>query len=775
MNGHRVFRTGLLIVILAWPLGWAPPARGGDGPAEALDRAIRLADTARRRHLTEDNCPFSPAGVVMRLGSDPEALAGFVRERIGFEPYAGVVRGARGTLAACAGGDWDRAVLLAALLAEAGYESRLVVVRRTDAERVACVDAFLASQGRERALGASGGTGPIRLPPPAPLLSEIGASLPLRELDVSRGSARWRRLLDESYDAAAALMPALVKPLDAAGAEVGQPFDEWRRALLAGAAERVLVEAAGRTLNPGPGPANPPSPDARAKSRDEPPADRVARLGVRLVMAVAGEGAPEAPVVLLDRTFPVGDLFARPIRFQIAPDGSGGGEEPPNEWSEEEWYERLAGFEHFQAILEVGRLWIASDAFDAYGRTFKVKGDGRIESAKDMGKAVGRGFGGFGGGGGKTPSKPKTRIGALTLELTLSLPGAEPIRTRRLVWGDLRGDVSLVYHTDLVVFGGPVGPDTLIWRAFDTVTANVGFRARILSSDDRYRMVRTDDMRMLHQMLQDWQLARLGIAARLLSADEGLALLGGPALVMKTAFIVPDDAAKRIRRRTVIDVVHDGTILVPRMAKACPRAARANMTLGVASTVLESCLVRERRPTAEVTGAYAASERAVVEGHAPVVERSPDLEKARPPALARWALEDARDGRILVFPRAGESSWWSIEPTTGRTIGRGGGGEGQSMAEYEAAIKTAFKNLKCMVGLLEGMGKGKSGSDNSYNWFKCITGFDPASANSYAGAIAKYEKTMYGMKSFGMFCDVISGCEALMSHAQRQKDKKKGK
>jgi hypothetical protein len=768
MHVRKVALAGLGLVLSIGLLALPPPVFGEGGPEMALDRAVRLAAAARRRLLTEDRCPFSPSGVVMRVGSDPEALAAFVRERIGYEPYLGVVRGARGTLAAGAGSDWDRAVLLAALLAEAGYESLLIVAHRTEAERAARIEAFLAGQGRERALGAAGSRRAVRLPPPSPLLAEVGVSLPNRDLAVARGTARWRRLLDESHDAAAGLMPSLSSALGASGAEVGRTFDAWRRVLLSGAAERVLVEAGGRTLHPGPDPSNAPAPGNRAKSHPAPPADRMARLGVRLCMAVVGEGAPKTPVVLMDESFPVGSLFGKPIRFQIAPDGSAGGGKPANEWGEDDWFERLGTYERFQAMLEVDRLWLASDAFDIHGRTFKVKNNGQIESAKGMGRAVGRGFGGFGGGGARTPEKPKTTISALTLELTLELPGTEPIRTRRLIWGNLRRDVSPVYLTDLVVFGGPVGPETLFWRAFDVATANVRFSARILSSDDRYRMARTDDMRMLHQMLQDWQLARLGIADRLLSADEGLAILGGPALVMKTAFLVPDPKAKRINRRTVVDIVHDGLLLVPRRAGAETVAVRANMTLGVASTVLESCLVRERRPTTEVEGAFAAFERAAVRGDSPVVARAPELDAVSPAALTRWALADAPTGRVLLFSCAGGNSWFDIDPATGATIGRGGGGEGQSMAEYKAAIDTAMKNLKCMLVMMNGARQGQDATENAYEWTKCITGFDPEKASSYTGFIANYQDTMHGLELWGAINDAVSACEDLVERAQKK-------
>ncbi len=56
------------------------------------------------------------AALSWSFAGDAEAAFAFVRDRIGYEPYPGVLRGAKGTLAARAGNAYDRAILLKALL-----------------------------------------------------------------------------------------------------------------------------------------------------------------------------------------------------------------------------------------------------------------------------------------------------------------------------------------------------------------------------------------------------------------------------------------------------------------------------------------------------------------------------------------------------------------------------------------------------------------------------------------------------------------------------------
>jgi len=76
--------------------------------------------------------------LAIELEFDPQAAFRFVRDHIRYEPYAGVLRGAKGTLAARAGNSFDRSLLLTALLDEMLVDSEFAMAQLEDAavERV---------------------------------------------------------------------------------------------------------------------------------------------------------------------------------------------------------------------------------------------------------------------------------------------------------------------------------------------------------------------------------------------------------------------------------------------------------------------------------------------------------------------------------------------------------------------------------------------------------------------------------------------------------------
>src|SRR5690606_34845639 len=63
---------------------------------------------------------------------DAEVIASWVADNLRYQVYAGLLRGPQGTLVAGAGNALDQAVLLASLLGDAGYDTRVVLGELTD-------------------------------------------------------------------------------------------------------------------------------------------------------------------------------------------------------------------------------------------------------------------------------------------------------------------------------------------------------------------------------------------------------------------------------------------------------------------------------------------------------------------------------------------------------------------------------------------------------------------------------------------------------------------
>jgi hypothetical protein len=124
---------------------------GGINPVEqSLDRVFSALDALDR---SLDRGAFDVAAKARELAFDPRRIYAFVHDEVTFEPYFGALRGARGTLQALAGNALDQSLLLAALLQEAGYRTRIAAGR-------------LSSLGMERVLAEFSDTeqGPLEEP-----------------------------------------------------------------------------------------------------------------------------------------------------------------------------------------------------------------------------------------------------------------------------------------------------------------------------------------------------------------------------------------------------------------------------------------------------------------------------------------------------------------------------------------------------------------------------------------------------------------------------------
>ena len=134
-----------LIVAMTWMSTWAAapgwaqePSRPEPNFEEAMARLDSFMSIVKEIRAGIDRGRFDLDALIEELDYDDGEIVRFVTEEIHFEPYQGLLRGARGTLMSGSGNSLDQAVLLATLLKDAGYEARISrgELSRKQAERL---------------------------------------------------------------------------------------------------------------------------------------------------------------------------------------------------------------------------------------------------------------------------------------------------------------------------------------------------------------------------------------------------------------------------------------------------------------------------------------------------------------------------------------------------------------------------------------------------------------------------------------------------------------
>ncbi len=132
----------LLACILSLTLIFPPPVVAGLATAAAADAPTEVsfapaADLVKLLRKNVNRSAFDLDTLLETLDYDHQNIVSFVRDRIAYEAYEGLLRGPRGTLMSQAGNTLDQAVLLAKLLNDAGYDARVVRGKLAEAERSA--------------------------------------------------------------------------------------------------------------------------------------------------------------------------------------------------------------------------------------------------------------------------------------------------------------------------------------------------------------------------------------------------------------------------------------------------------------------------------------------------------------------------------------------------------------------------------------------------------------------------------------------------------------
>lgn len=744
MTGKSLTSSVVLAIILLTALSLSAQPASADPAAKALARLENFAATVREQVLLPENEPFSPAQVIGRVGSSPMALADFVKNRIALEPYSGIQRGSAATLAAGAGNDWDRAVLLHELLALAGYSSRFILVDRSEDEMENAIAAFLQRKSPCEAFAFDRSVSEKDLPPPSAIFKQFGFDAKKRILLAQKNAEYWGETLDQAGTMTAKSATEVENVLTKSGLLEIPDFEEWHGRLLGKVRQTVLIEILNEnSLKPLCLDPLIPSIDeerlAEAEKFEEVPEEFKATLTLRLILQT---GKPDdlQNKTILEYSQAAGKLFHQPIQLQIAPVFEHPEKKPAQNWTAQEWAVNLAGFSSFQALLYLDDKIMTSDIFDLNGKTSIEVSDPNIDNAGQIGNAAQGLWGGMMTGGGDEPeadseSEPKV-LEAIVFELEMMIPDEEPILQRRILYGRLRSQVSPVCTIDLLVNESPIRPHVTAWMALEAFAANAPALVSVIRSTDPQRFASAAGLKRFPQMLHNWLSGRIALAGRSLRQNPDLAWLPGPACVMKAVSLKVASGSQEVSAEVALDVAFDLQTLVPRHKTAVKQAFAANIALGFAETALEAVLLGQKDPNAATGGPVADWQAARTAGELPKIfaaDFAAEDIAENFTELAGQAIAEHETGKLVISPRQKNSrTWWSIDPVSGRTLGRGDGGQGQAMTEYNKALKASMDNLKCMLGVMKGKLQGKDPNANAAGWMGCITQAD--NPGSYVGA-----------------------------------------
>lgn len=724
MSNTTTARLGRLVLTallaLSWtnlPLFLAMPASAttarqarGDEPTEEAILALlrRLVATAEQELRAPGANPADIQAKAADLGYDVARTFAFVRDEIRYEPYRGVLRGARGALASGAGNALDKTLLLAALLENGGHQVRLMRGQLPPERAEALVRQFL-EQGpsgptAEELMGSK-----MELPPA--LAGQLGFAQSDLEAIVAESRAATLQFMDDATATTKVEADFLKAQIDAAGIKLGRSHEEWVAELSARATDHVWLEVIGTdgsatVLDPGIAGSqagDPPAATGGAPVEDlKLTADRHT-ITFELVYGVK-EGDGRVEKQLLEVPFFADESLYDPPVFNIQPVDPLPSMEAMLKMSSEELIKLFTGFKQYQAVVTVGHRHWASPAFDLKGNITPISSDGRVAGAQQLGGAVGRGFEDALGGGGDEPEA--NNFIDLSVMLTFKSPGAEPAKQQRmlLTQAQTTGEefLSPILDWKMLIQPQALTPELVGYESLQNTIAVLGRALPILDSA-KPAAARLEGMKGVRPspfpaMLVGLAMLRQLAAATALAAQPSVTLLWDrPQMAIAEGRFCANATSGRTCGHQTIDLVDNGLSFIPRTADAALVGAAAEMNLrqGVFDTVAESVFLGGISGAVGLSGAIGdlsaarqAGAKLVAAAREDPSLKSTNLVEADRAWIAKYEPSNRRVVAPTTVPGAATqlSAWWSIDPETGNVVGRRDGGRGQAQAEYIAQV-----------------------------------------------------------------------------------------
>lgn len=689
-----------LVLGLAFP--WAPTALAQGSRVDA-----GLDELARQRRMLElvqggvDTSRFDLDE--LRLDAafmDAPEIGEFVASSYRFELYRGVLRGPQGTLVSGAGNALDLSVLLATLLRDAGYDSRVALglLGSEDAERL--LTRALEARPEAREVVNDGDDMVAELAQVAGVseaeLIEYRQALASADL---RSSDRYQ----ESVTASAALIQALA---DGGVNLQGASHED----LVAEAKEYAWVEYrlgandAWGELHPAFGALAAPAPLTADEYLEGSVPDRLQhrlRIEVGIERKRGDVFTEEHLMTPWER--PVANMLGVNLSVANSPLGQSA------DATLQELGTSLSGTLFFVPLLN-GAMAPGAKAFDTLGNLLSPEDAASAmagvfqTAASKLNKATGA-LGALGSDG-PADAEPFA-LTAQFVDVVHIAPGGQEARQRRYIFDRRAGDAralggtalldesvllnGILTNMEIMVTGGSLPLDFLAHDAAEQGLHYLDAMERLLQEPDQAGLqLAFADVRGREQLL----LMALFEAAG--PSSGGVAYRAEPTVVSIRQALTIGEA---VSGEMGVDIVFSGRRFLVNGPSGVMEDPESAVMAGAWDTMVERLYMQ--RFTPEVASAYS-----VFGAGAPlrVVKNESELAGSGAPTEALPAMQrDLSAGNVLVYSdtEAAAFGWWRVDPRTGATLGMGSGGHGTAFTEYliELSPSLAFTAALAVPGV----------------------------------------------------------------------------
>jgi transglutaminase-like putative cysteine protease len=700
---------------------------------QALAVTERLRDVARDELNKPGACPWDVEAKAAQLGYDVEKTFAFVRDEVRFEPYAGVLRGARGALSGRAGNARDKSLLLAALLTAGGHPARVVTGTLPPDAAKKLVEAYLAADP----LGGPMAEFTATAAPAANRDAEMKAfsdrtgldPAALAESDAAEAKLS-RELFDRAWTQSESHFKSLSAWLQGGGVKLGRSPQEWANELTQRAGDHAWVQVA----NPAGGAdawidldaTVPGSTRGQRHAADPKPLDLAKDrhlVTLRVDYRRTENGKPTAvPIVQVD--VPADEALYDAASLSVYPVDPGlPSIDKMATLTPEQHRDVMLKLKNFQAAVRVGGKVFSSRPFDLKGNILEASSDGRVKNASQIGSAVGGMFGGLTGGGDEKPADDAGAFVDLAITFTFKSPGKPPRSQSRVLYSaaDLKAAriKRPLFEWQILIQPQPISSDAAAYALakytldlygpyLDLMKSAVsGAKVQAVAADAE-RIAKSVPASYPTSLVQFAQFRQQAIARLLGEGNGALALLwDAPQAYVLDRHVCMGREKGDLCSHLRIDIVDNAVAFVPKGSASAGASAAAALRLGAFETVAEAEVIRQLAPASAVRSPLDTFATVVSSGgkavtftagaDAPADAQLIDADRA-------WVRQNEPADRVVVAiagkaASAADSVWWSVDPATGSAVGRASGGGGQAQTEYSTIVSNYLQHVACWAGV----------------------------------------------------------------------------